>query len=122
MQALAWMRILHFAGFTLWISGLVALAALLQAGARSKLPGILADIGATLVIVSGIYNAVTLSLFTQPWLHIKLTLVAVLIGLHVALRVKTRKQSAAGATRLLVGVLLAVGVILYFIVMKPLAR
>src|SRR5262245_35708524 len=117
-----WIRILHFAGIMLWVSGVVSLAVLLQAGARSKLAGILADIGATLAIVSGVYNAIQLHAFAQPYMHIKLTLVAIFVGLHVALRVKTRKQSAGGASGLLFGALLVALAILYVIVMRPMAR
>jgi uncharacterized membrane protein len=122
MTALVWMRIAHFAGFALWIAGLVALAIVLRAGARAKAPGILADIGATLVLISGIYTAVTRDLFSQPYLHIKLTLVAGLIGTHVALRVRAKKGKAGGAAGLLAAVITLSVIIIGVIVIRPMAR
>jgi uncharacterized membrane protein len=122
MTTLLWMRILHFAGFTIWVAGLVALATTLRVGVRVRVPGILADVGATLALVSGLHNAITRGLFSQPWLHIKLTLVAVLIGAHVALRVKSRKERPQGGDALLAAVLAISVVILFVIVMRPLGR
>ncbi len=122
MTVLALMRILHFLGFTLWISGLVGMASALQTGARSRLAGILGDLGATLVIISGVYSAIERSLFVQPYMHIKLTLVAVLVGLHVAMRVKSRKQVAGSGQGLLVLGLVVTVAILAIIVIRPLAR
>src|SRR5262249_20667995 len=81
-------RLVHFLGFTLWLGGLLATGLLLRAGAQARIAAIVADAGATLSLLSGVYNAVTRSLLSQPWLHIKLFFVAALLGVHAAMRVR----------------------------------
>jgi uncharacterized membrane protein len=117
-----WMRILHFAGFTLWVAGLVSVAMLLRARVNARTAGILADAGATLAVASGLYTAITRNLFTQPWLHLKLTVVAVLIAVHVSLRIKARRGREGGSAALLAATLLLGLTIMWVIVMRPLAR
>src|SRR5882672_7425894 len=99
MAALELVRWFHFVGFTAWITGIVAMGLLLRAGAPAKIAGRLADTGATLTIVSGIYRAVSGGFFAQPYIHIKLFFVVALIGVHAAMRVRVRKNdgSSAGA-------------------------
>ena len=58
------------------------MALLVMAGARNKAAGILADTGALLAIASGVFNASQRGLFKVPWMHVKLTLVVVLIAVH----------------------------------------
>ena len=101
MTELLAVRLLHFAGFTLGVGGIIAMALLVVSGTRHKAAGILADVGATLTIASGVYNAIHGALFKMPWLHIKLTLVVVLIVVHSLLRVRMRKGKAGGAIGLL---------------------
>jgi uncharacterized membrane protein len=115
-----YLRFIHFAGLALWLGGLFGMAFLLQAGARHRLAPILADFGATLAIVAGIVNAIQRSLFVQPWLHIKLAVVAVLVVVHVVLR-KRMKGDKKGTVLLLPLLILALG-ILYIAVLKPLHR
>jgi uncharacterized membrane protein len=122
MTALLWLRIVHFVGLLLWVSGLTSMATVLIGGARSKLAGVLADLGATLALISGIYTALDRGLFRQPWLHIKLTLVAALLGVHIVLRFKTRRGNASGAGALLGTTLLLAVAIVAMIVLRPLAR
>jgi uncharacterized membrane protein len=117
-------RWLHFVGFSSWLAGLVALGLILRggAGAAARPAAMLADIGATLTIISGVYRAVSFGLFSQPYIHIKLLFVAALIGVHGALRVKLkRKNSQAAGTMVIVTGILAT-IILFIIVFKPLAR
>jgi uncharacterized membrane protein len=124
MTAMLWLRMLHFTGFVLLVSGLVCMSMMLRAGAAksAKPAGILADIGGTLVLATGIYNALKTSLFSQPWLHMKLALVAGLIGVQIALRVKIRKDTRGGAGALLLVTLILVAGILLTVIMRPLAR
>ena len=113
-------RLVHFAGFALWLVGLFGMAFVLQAGAKHRLAGILADLGATLTIIAGIYTAVQRHAFSQPWLHIKLTAVAVLIVIHILLRKKMK--SGKTGTALLLPLLIVALAVIYVAVMKPLAR
>jgi len=115
-------RAAHFVGALLWFGGLFAAGSLLhfrdgetdagvkqRLGVRARKAAILADLGATLSIASGVYNAVTRHLFSQPWLHIKLTLVV---------RIKARRASEGEgrfgkgllgiATLAVIGILIAV--------------
>ena len=92
---------LHVVGFALWVGGLVAACRLLRvgrreadAGARARLAGaarkvaLVPDLGATLAIACGAWMLVKLEAWREPWMHIKLTLVAVTVGLHGLCRVK----------------------------------
>src|SRR5947209_8415530 len=102
MHALA--LTLHVVGFIVWLGNLYAIAVTLVArdaspeeaikkrlGDLARTHGLTADIGATLAIASGLWliaGAPTFYLH-QPWLHMKLTLVALgILGLHGFLRVK----------------------------------
>jgi protoporphyrinogen IX oxidase len=104
----AWFT-LHVVGFAAWIAGLVLIGRLLavaakepDATARTRLAtlarknGILADVGALLSIVSGLVMLFPLGLLRAPWMHIKLTLVVVVILLHGWLRVRARRASVGG--------------------------
>lgn len=122
MAALELVRWFHFVGFTTWITGIVAMGLLLRAGAPAKIAGRIADTGATLTIVSGIYRAVTGGFFAQPYIHIKLFFVVALIGVHAAMRVRVRKNdgSSAGSMIVVAGVLAAI--IFFVIELRPFAR
>jgi uncharacterized membrane protein len=115
-----YVRLVHFAGFVLWFAGLFGMAFALQAGGKHRLAGILADIGATLTIIAGIYQAVQRHAFTQPWLHIKLAAVAILILIHVLLR-RRMKSGKAGTALLLPLLIVSLGIV-YVAVMKPLGK
>lgn len=95
---------LHVFGAFIWIGGLFALAAFLDAfgaetdpAARSRLTkflrqaAIVPDIGATIAIVFGVHWLFKFKLYQMPYMHIKLALVAVVIGLHGYLKVKAKK-------------------------------
>jgi len=116
------LRLVHFLGFTTWLGGLLAMGLLLRAAAPARVAGIIADIGATLTIISGIYNAVTHSLFSQPWLHIKLFFVAALLGVHAAMRVRVRRAEGRSAGAMVVTVAILATLILYMVVFQPLHR
>lgn len=122
MAALELLRWFHFVGFTMWIAGIVAMGLLLRAGAPAKIAGRVADAGATITIISGIYRAVTGGFFAQPYIHIKLVFVVALIGVHAAMRVRMRKNdgSSAGAMVIVASVLAAI--IFLVIELRPFAK
>lgn len=102
-----WLSIGHIVGFVLWIGGLISVLQLLRAhsavegAARAVLSrqqrkaAMLMDAGATLTLVCGLWRAlggIPNQFTTGAWLHIKVTLVAVvLLGIHGYARVKIRK-------------------------------
>jgi protoporphyrinogen IX oxidase len=116
--------VLHIWGLVFWVSGLLVTSMALtrhtqeaspearQALARLErifLRG-LADPGALLTILAGIGLIATNSSYYlhAPWLHIKLTFVALLIGLHGVVAMRTKRfragsiQLQRGEARLLV--------------------
>jgi uncharacterized membrane protein len=115
-------RLLHFAGFSLWVGGLVAMALLTMSGVRNKAAGILADTGALLVIATGVFNAIQRGLFKVPWMHVKLTLVVILIVVHAMLRVRMRKGRPGSGSGLLAAAVLLVVAIQYVVVFQPFTR
>jgi putative membrane protein len=102
-----WLRVGHVLGFVLWIGGMMAVLQLLRAhgavegAARDVLArqerkmAVVMDVGATLTMVCGFVTALggTTNYFkTGAWLHIKLTLVAlVIIGVHGWTRAQVRR-------------------------------
>lgn len=116
--------VVHVLGVVFWVSGLLVTSMSLtrhtqeaSSEARQALARLeriflrgLADPGALLAILGGISLISTNSTYYlhAPWLHIKLTFVALLIGLHgvVAMRTKRfgagRIQLQRGEARLLV--------------------
>jgi putative membrane protein len=116
--------VVHVFGLVFWVSGLLVTSMALtrhtqeaSAEARQALARLeriflrgLADIGALLTIVAGISLITTNSSYylTAPWLHMKLTFVALLIGLHGIVGVRAKRFGAGtiqlqrGEARLLV--------------------
>jgi putative membrane protein len=98
----------HVFGVLMWVGGLHSLLTMLyatdaepDAPARGRLAGlapqsaIVADIGGTLGIACGLaYLLRNDHLLSQPYMHIKLTLAAVVLGLHGFLRVRAKKTRA----------------------------
>jgi putative membrane protein len=99
--------VVHIWGLVFWISGLLVTGMALtrhtqeaSAEARQALARLewiflrgLADPGALLAIIAGISLISTNSSYYlhAPWLHIKLTFVALLIGLHGLVAVRTKR-------------------------------
>jgi protoporphyrinogen IX oxidase len=121
---IAVLLVIHITGLVLWVSGLLVTSMALtrhtqevaaeakQALARLErifLRG-LADPGALLTILAGISLIMTNPHYYlhAPWLHIKLTFVLLLIGLHGLVAVRTKRFSSGrialqrGEARLLV--------------------
>ncbi|MCU1342217.1 MAG: hypothetical protein JWN92_1640 [Candidatus Acidoferrum typicum] len=96
----------HITGLVLWVSGLLVTSMALtrhtqeaSAEARQALARLeriylrgLADPGALLTILAGVGLIMTNSRYYlhAPWLHIKLTLVLLLIGLHGIVAIRTK--------------------------------
>lgn len=98
--------VVHIFGIVLWISGLLVTSMALtrhtqeaSADARQALARLeriylrgLADPGALLVLLAGVSLIMTKPSYYlhAPWLHIKLTFVILLIGLHGMVAVRTK--------------------------------
>ncbi len=109
MKTDLWLSALHIVGVIVWVGGLTAVLALLTAHARvdeisrglmtlaEKRAALIMDLGATLAIGVGLYKALrhTPNEFKHgPWLHIKLTAVALgVLSVHGVARVKIKKFS-----------------------------
>jgi uncharacterized membrane protein len=99
----------HLFGAFMWIGGLFQLALLLEGvkgepdgSARKRLAAfarkaaMIPDIGATLAILFGAHRLFKYELYSMPYMHIKLLLVAVVFGLHGYLRVQTKRAAQSG--------------------------
>ncbi len=132
--------VIHIVGFTAWIGGLYGIGWLLVArdadkndafrarlGELSRGGGRIADVGAVIALVGGVWllSFAPGAYMRQPWMHTKLTLVVLLLGLHGFFRVKA-KRAAGGEgqfNRAMLTVLTLLGaVIVALVVFKPGAR
>jgi protoporphyrinogen IX oxidase len=102
--------VVHVWGLVFWVSGLLVTGMALTRHTQESSPEArqalarleriflrgLADPGALLTIVAGISLILTNSSYYlhAPWLHIKLTFVALLIGLHGLVAVRTKRFGA----------------------------
>ena len=131
---------LHVVGALMWIGSLFALTAFLEAyaaepdaAARGRLAkfvrqaAIVPDVGATIAILFGLHWLFKFKLYQMPYMHIKLMLVAVVIGVHGYLKTKARKVRKGEtftapplALKPLIS-LLALGIVLFVISKWPLA-
>ena len=95
---------LHVLGALMWIGSLFAVMAFLEAYAgepeaapRERLlkhlrsAAIVPDVGATIAIVFGAHWLFRFKLYEAHYMHAKLALVAVVLGLHVMLKMKVKK-------------------------------
>jgi uncharacterized membrane protein len=106
-ETLSWLHVGHVLGFTVWVAGLVAVAALLrahEAADAASRPGVilaarnmalLMDLGATLAIAIGLIMAFNSQQYpntafkTGGWLHVKLAVVVLgLLVPHGMMRAK----------------------------------
>jgi protoporphyrinogen IX oxidase len=140
-QTYLWIKAIHVFGFVLWIGSMVGLAVLLgahrraEATARAALAGagrgvaMVMDLGATLAIAAGVAMVVSpigLSPFKQPYFHIKLTVVAVLLVAHVLLRIQVgrarRGREGGPPGWLMPAVLILSAATIWLAVVKPMLR
>jgi uncharacterized membrane protein len=95
---------LHVVGALMWVGSLFALTAFLEAYAaepdaapRGRLvkflreAAIVPDVGATIAIVFGSHWLFKFKLYQVPYMHAKLSLVAIVIGIHVYLKLKAKR-------------------------------
>jgi uncharacterized membrane protein len=100
---------LHLFGAFMWVGGLLQLALLLdgvkqepdpaakkRAAAFARKAAMLPDIGATLAILFGTHRLFKYELYTMPYMHIKLTLLLIVFGMHGYLRVQTKRAVERG--------------------------
>lgn len=94
----------HVMGVLLWVGGLFALMAFLEAYAgepdaapRTRLlkhvrsAAIVPDVGATIAMLFGAHWLFRFKLYEAHYMHAKLALVALVLVLHVVLRLKVKK-------------------------------
>jgi putative membrane protein len=104
-------RAMHFVGFGMWLSGLFTTSYFMlfrneeqDGGFRNRLAkmargtAIVADIGATLAIIGGIYQAQWEHVWKMHWLHVKLTIVLLVVAYHVFLRMRVKKAAQGDPT------------------------
>ena len=134
-----WIKAIHQLGFLLWVGSMFTLTLVLAAHARAAGPaqsafipaeraiGRAMELGALLTIACGVVMILktpyAVSPIKEPYIHIKLTLVAAIIVLHGLVRAKMarlgRGQGSAPGTWMSAAILLlAVGAI-WLAVVKP---
>lgn len=133
-----WIKVVHVIGFLVWSGGLVACQALLRRqgkatgeartvlGEVARKFALAMDIGAMTAIIAGLYLAVgfEFNAFKDGgWLHVKTTLVAVLLGVHGFSRVQVRKlrerPDATFPTIILLVTIALLAAIIIFATVKP---
>jgi putative membrane protein len=101
--------VVHIFGIVFWVSGLLVTSMALTRHTQEESPDArqalarleriylrgLADPGALLVILAGVSLIMTKPAYYlhAPWLHIKLTFVLLLVGLHGLIAVRTKRFS-----------------------------
>lgn len=123
-------RTIHVIGFVLWIGTLFAVARLLvyrdaepdptvktRFGQAARKMAMLADIGATLAIIGGLWMLLSATdlYLKQGWMHIKLAMIVLVLALHGFIRVKS-KRAAQGTGTFPRAILPALGLIVIVIV------
>ncbi len=106
-----WLLAGHVLGFTLWIGGLLAAAVVLaqsaaaDLGARAsvaqparKLMRVLADPGAALAILAGVWllSSDASGYFALRWFQTKLVVVVGLLAMHGVIAVRAKRAAAGG--------------------------
>lgn len=124
-RTLQLIRLIKVIGFILWVGPLLITARILLLAADegeqsqaariallAKKTALVADIGAFLAICGGLYLLLRNEgvLLKQPFMHIKLTLLVILIGLHGFVRVKV-KRATQGRARFPGAALAVLGVV-----------
>lgn len=134
-------KAIHILGFLLWVGSMFALSVALRyherAGAdRNAIIGLehavgrAMELGALLTIACGVYmllrSPTVVSPLKQPYVHIKLTLVVVLIGMHGVVRAKMarlgRGQGSAPGAWLGSAILILAVAAIWLAIVKPMLR
>ncbi len=107
-ETLKWIRVIHLCGMLAWVGGLIGLSFVLRAHANAdkaahdtmvsleKGIAMVMDIGATIAIALGLTMLFTITPTLLKgnggWMHTKLLLVVILIGLHGVQRMRVGKN------------------------------
>ena len=107
-ETLKWIRVIHLCGMLAWVGGLIGLSFILRAHAKAdkaahdtlvsleKGIAMVMDIGATVAIALGLTMLFTITPTLLKgnggWMHTKLLLVVILIGLHGVQRMRVGKN------------------------------
>ncbi len=141
-QAYLWVKAIHQFGFMLWVGSMFALTLILRThasaagsardafNAAERAIGRAMELGALLSIAGGVamivWTIAPISPLKQPYVHIKLTLVFVLIVLHGIVRGKMARLGrgeGSAPSGLISGLILIIGVsIIWLAVVKPMLR
>jgi putative membrane protein len=127
----------HVVGVIFWVGGLLTLTVLLSAmkaetdaAARKRLAAftrkaaVAPDIAATVAIIFGLHWLFAYKIYKFHYMHAKLLLVVILLGLHGFLRVQTKRAAESGESKLPAFarpllVLLALGIVVVVITKFP---
>jgi uncharacterized membrane protein len=129
------MLALHVFSVIGWVGGLTLVTGLLaaygsepDAGAKQRLAAMAKkrcigmDAAAAMALVFGLHWLIKFDLYKQPYMHIKLTLVAILFGLHGMVRVGAKRANTPEGWQLpkwLVPLSVALGLgIVVFVILK----
>ncbi|MGA2410400.1 MAG: CopD family protein [Candidatus Binataceae bacterium] len=115
MATLNWILVLHLFGVIMWLGILLTVTSMMtiaadevgaprerMIGAANRILRLSGHAGAAVAILFGILAIVKVpGLLTQPWLHVKLTLVVVLLFFHfrLARRLSLLEHDRGDATR-----------------------
>lgn len=130
-------RAFHIYGALMWVGGTFALIAFLEAHAQEpdaaargrlakhvRVAAIVPDVGAAIAMLMGGHWLVKYDLYKAHYMHPKLALVALLIGVHVFLKTRVKRVKAGdtaappGVIKALVS-LLALGILIFVVVKVP---
>jgi uncharacterized membrane protein len=130
-------KTLHLLGIILWLGGLLTVGWILalrdgetdaafktRMGLMARRLALVADIGAAIAILSGVYLLWQgrATLFKETYIFVKLGIVAVIVALHGIIRVKAKKASLGEGTFpkiVIQGLGVAMAATLYVVVFKP---
>jgi len=140
-ETLRWMMVAHIFGFTIWIGAMLALANTLGTHVTSDAAAggalvdverklaITMDVGACIAIVFGmimLFGIEPSPLHQGGWMHMKLTAVLAVLGLHGFLRVKVKKfkkgETPSVPTWIVPAIALLLLAIVIFVIVKPTAK
>jgi len=140
-SSVAWALVVHVVGFVFWMAGLLVLTSVMAVHAEERSPEAgsalkrlemkllngMAHPGALITIGAGTVLIVIQPAYVhQSWLHAKLSLVVILIGMNLFLHMRAREladkpfKARPGQFRMLHGVISALFLIIVILVMiKP---
>jgi putative membrane protein len=140
-SAVAWALVFHVIGFVFWMAGLLVVTQVMAAHAEERSPEAgsalkrlerkllngMAHPGALIAIGAGtVLIVMQPGYLRQSWLHVKLSLVVIVIGMNLFLHMRAqelgdgRSKARPGQFRMLHGVISALFLIIVILVMiKP---